>query len=40
MVSLSPNSLGLRLNTALGAQNRHASVQHSQGRSTSAEKST
>ena len=31
MVSLSPNSLGLRLNAALGAQNRHASVQNSQG---------
>ena len=31
MVSLSPNSLGLRLNTALCTKNRHASVQHSQG---------
>ena len=30
VVSLSPNSLGLRLNTALGAQDSHASVQHSQ----------
>ena len=31
MVSLSPNSLGLRLNTALCTKNRHASVQNSQG---------
>ena len=31
MVSLSPNCFGLRLDTALGAEDRNAAVQHSQG---------
>ena len=31
MVSLSPNCFGLRLNTTLGAEDRNAAVQHSQG---------
>ena len=40
VVGLSPNGLRLGLDAALGAQDSHASVQHSKGRSTSAVKST
>ena len=30
LVGLSPYSLGLRLNAALGAQDRHSAVEHAQ----------